>query len=93
MIKTFSKLTEGNFVPRHLYLELFAAVVSRLRDQTVYVRKLALKLLQQLVYVFSILHGVKAGENEQFPGKERVLEEFEQAESELEALKAGYDRA
>ena len=76
-----------------MYLELLAAVASRLRDQTVYVRKLALKLLQQLVYVFSIFHGVRAGENEQFPDKERVIEEFEQAESKLKAFKAGYDRA
>ena len=74
-----------------MYLELFASVVSRLRDQTVYVRKLALKLLQQLVYMFSIFYDIKAAQNEQFPSKEQVLNEFESAEQMLKEMQKSYD--
>ena len=42
VIKVFSRLTEENLVPPYLYMELFTAVLGRLRDQTVNVRKFAL---------------------------------------------------
>ena len=77
IIKTFSKLTEENIVPRHLYIDLFAAVVGRLKDQSVNCRKNALKLLQQLVYLFSIFYGVKAGENEKFPDQDKAAQDLE----------------
>ena len=44
LIKVFIKLTEENLVPRHMYLELFANVISRLKDNTAMVRKGSLKL-------------------------------------------------
>ena len=44
VMKVFVKLTEENLVPRHMYLTLFSNVISRFKDQTVLVRKMALKL-------------------------------------------------
>ena len=44
VMKVFVKLTEANVVPRHMYLELFQSVIGRFKDQTVLVRKSALKL-------------------------------------------------
>jgi hypothetical protein len=45
-MKVFVKLTEENLVPRHMYLDLFANIIGRFKDLTVFVRKGALKLFQ-----------------------------------------------
>ena len=44
VIKVFTKLTEENLVPRHMYMDLFQAVIGRLKDATTTVRRQALKL-------------------------------------------------
>ena len=44
VMKVFIKLTEENLVPRHMYMQLFEAVIGRLKDVTVNVRKQALRL-------------------------------------------------
>ena len=44
VMKVFTKLTEENLVPRHMYMDLFQAVIGRLKDTTVAVRRQALRL-------------------------------------------------
>ena len=91
VIKVFSKLTEENMVPSFMYMELFTAVLGRLNDQTVNVRKYALKLLQQLVYTFAVIFEVKRGEGEKFPPQEQVLEDYEKAEKNFLKVKDEHD--
>ena len=91
VIKAFSKLTEENLVPRYMYMELFTAVIGRLRDTSVHVRKNALKLLQQLVFTFSIIFDVKVGMGEQFPAKETVCVEYESDEGQYIKTKEVFD--
>ena len=43
-MKVFTKLTEENLVPRCMYMDLFSAVIGRLKDTAVQVRKTALRL-------------------------------------------------
>jgi len=43
-MKVFTRLTEENLVPRFLYMDLFTAVIGRLKDVAVQVRKTALRL-------------------------------------------------
>ena len=38
-MKVFTKLTEENLVPRHMYMELFQSVIGRLKDTAVAVRR------------------------------------------------------
>lgn len=45
-MKVFTKLTEENLVPRFMYMDLFTAVIGRLKDGAVQVRKAALRLYQ-----------------------------------------------
>ena len=52
------KLTEENVIPAHMYMELFRRVVGRFKDQTVLVRKGALKLFQQLIIIFGMIFNV-----------------------------------
>ena len=44
VMKVFIKLTEENLVPRNMYMELFQAVIGRLKDTTVAVRRQSLRL-------------------------------------------------
>lgn len=45
-MKVFTKLTVENLVPRHMYMDLFTAVIGRLKDTTTNVRRQALRLYQ-----------------------------------------------
>ena len=55
------------------------------------VRKYALKLLQQLVYTFSIIFEVRRGEGDKFPAHETVLADYEAAESHWLRVKDAFD--
>ena len=78
-------------MPRYMYMELFTAVLGRLRDVTVNVRKHALKLLQQLVYTWAIIFDVKVGEGEQFVDSETVLHQYEAVEKQYIKAKEDHD--
>ena len=76
-----------------MYMELFTAVIGRLRDVSVNVRKVALRLFSQLVYTFAILFDVKVGEGEQFVDKETTLIEYEAAEKNYIRVKEAHDQS
>lgn len=58
VIKAFTRLTEENLVPSQSYMELFIAVVGRLKDSAVLVRKSALSLYQQLICIYALIFRV-----------------------------------
>lgn len=66
VMKVFVKLTEENLVPRHMYLGLFSAVIGRFKDQTMLVRKGALKLFQQMFIIFGLIFNVNHKDGERF---------------------------
>jgi condensin complex subunit 1 len=55
VIKAFTRLTEENLVPPYSYMELFQAVIGRLKDAAVLVRKSALNLYQQLICIYALI--------------------------------------
>lgn len=57
-MKVFSKLTEENVVPRQMYMDIFMAVLARLRDTAVNVRRQALRLFQQMVCIYALFFDV-----------------------------------
>ena len=75
-MKVFTKLTEENLVPRHMYMELFTAVIGRLKDTTVNVRRQALRLYQQMVCIYALIFDVDVTKGAKFLSMEEVLREF-----------------
>ena len=75
-MKVFTKLTEENLVPRHMYMELFTAVIGRLKDTTVNVRRQALRLYQQMVCIYALIFDVDVTKGAKFLSMEEVLKEF-----------------
>ena len=76
-MKVFTKLTEENLVPRHMYMELFTAVIGRLKDTTVNVRRQALRLYQQMVCIYALIFDVDVTKGAKFLSMEEVLREFQ----------------
>ena len=66
VIKVFKKLSFENHIPKDIYLDLFAKVIGRFKDQTIMVRKNALMLCQQLVHIFAIMFNVNTEQGERF---------------------------
>lgn len=63
-------------VPRHMYMELFTAVIGRLKDTTVNVRRQALRLYQQMVCIYALIFDVDVTKGAKFLSMEEVLKEF-----------------
>jgi hypothetical protein len=66
VMKVFRKLVAENLVPEWMYMSLFQAVIGRLRDQAVNVRKSALGIFQDLLIVCGWIFNVDMRKNERF---------------------------
>ena len=77
VMKVFTKLTEENLVPRHMYMELFESVIGRLKDTATAVRKQALRLYQQMVCIYALIFDVDVTKNQKFLSMEEVLREYQ----------------
>ena len=73
VMKVFTKLTEENLVPRHMYMALFTEVIGRLKDTAVQVRKTALRLYQQMVCIYALIFNVDVTKGAKFLTMEQVL--------------------
>ena len=83
VMKVFAKLIEANLVPRHMYMELFQAVLGRLRDFAVAVRRQAVRLFQQMVQVYAYIFNV-VDTDATFPSMEAVMNDYQQAEKNVQ---------
>ena len=59
-----------------MYMELFTAVIGRLKDTTVNVRRQALRLYQQMVCIYALIFDVDVTKGAKFLSMEEVLKEF-----------------
>lgn len=59
-----------------MYMELFTAVIGRLKDTTVNVRRQALRLYQQMVCIYALIFDVDVTKGAKFLSMEEVLREF-----------------
>jgi len=66
VITVFIKLTEENVVSRDLYMVLFKHVIGRFRDQTMLVRRYALRLYRQLMEIFGLIFNIDVKTGEKF---------------------------
>lgn len=66
VLKVFSKMISENLIPQWLYIDLLKAVIGRLKDVTVQVRKSALKIFQDLIIVCGWIFGVDMSKGEKF---------------------------
>ena len=82
-MKVFTKLTEENLVPRHMYMELFQNVIGRLKDTTVAVRRQALRLYQQMVCIYALIFDIDVTKGAKFLSMEEVLREYQQSERDF----------
>jgi len=91
VIKAFTRLTEENLVPSYSYMELFQAVIGRLKDVAVLVRKSALSLYQQLICIYALIFRVDVTHGQKFPTMEQVLADYEQSLKDYEGAKKVLD--
>ena len=92
VMKVFVKLTEENLVPRHMYLGLFSAVIGRFKDQTMLVRKGALKLFQQMFIIFGLIFNVNHKEGERFLEQDQIKAELKEAVKDYSDAKKSLDQ-
>ena len=73
VIKVFTKLISDNMIPQWLYIDLLKAVIGRLKDTTVQVRKTALRIFQDLMIVCGWIFGVDMRQGQKFQSMQVVL--------------------
>lgn len=62
-------------------MDIFMAVLARLRDTAVNVRRQALRLFQQMVCIYALFFDVNVSQNKKFQPMEEVLREYQLAET------------
>jgi hypothetical protein len=79
-MKVFRKLISENLIPSWMYIDLFRAVIGRLKDQAVNVRKTALYLFQDMLIVCGWIFGVDMRKGEKFQSIDEVSKELQESD-------------
>ena len=74
-----------------MYLNLFSLVIGRFRDQTVLVRKGALKLFQQMFIIFGLIFNVNHKEGERFLEQAQIKQELAEATKDFDEASKNLD--